>query len=145
MQLPVAEKMIEAQCSDTETIPRPQVGRRDVAIRHRDTAQPIGPPLQRVEHGGIIAAMRTALHQDAARKADGVEHAQIFFERCIGRRVAAIRGVRKALRRPEHMGVRIAGIRRRRYFRPADVARRQAGRNHRHIQRIIPPSCRRPR
>ena len=75
VQLPVAKEMIEAQSSDTETIPRPQIGRRDVTVRHCDTAQAIGPPLKRIEHRGIVAAVRAALHQNAARKSNGVEHA----------------------------------------------------------------------
>jgi hypothetical protein len=37
--------------------------------------------------------MGAALHQHAARKADGVEHAEIFLERRVGRRVAAVGGV----------------------------------------------------
>jgi hypothetical protein len=145
VQLSVAKKMIEAQSSDTEPIPRPQIGRRDVPVRHRDTAQAIGPALKRIEHGGIVAAVRAALHQNAARKPDGVEHAKIFVERRVRRRIAAIPGVGKPLRRSKHMGMRVAGIRRRRHFRPADVARRQAGRNHWRIRCITRPSSRRPR
>ena len=145
MQLPVAEKMIEAQSADTETIPFAQIGRRDVGVGHRDAAQAVGPTLERIEHRGIVAAVRAALHQHAARKSDRVEHAEIFFERRVRRRVAAIVGVRKPRRRSEHMGMGIAGIGRRRHFRPADVARRQAGGNHLLVRHVIRPSCRRPR
>src|SRR5467141_3795024 len=107
MQLPVAEKMIEAQSSDTETIPLAQIGRRNIGVGHRNTAQAIGALPERIQHGRIVAAVRAALHQHAARKSDGVEHAEIFFERRIRRRIAAIPGVRKPLCWSEYMRVRI--------------------------------------
>ena len=114
MQLTVAEKMIEAQAPDAEAMPRPQIGRCGGGVGHRDATQPIRLMFKRVEHGGIVAAMRAALDQNAARKTDGVEHGQIFFERCVRRRIAAIPGIGKPRGRPKHMGMGIAGVRRRR-------------------------------
>ena len=131
MQLPVAEEMIEAQRAHAEIIPAPQGFGRDRFIGHRDAAQTIRLARQRIQHRRIVAAMRAALHQHAAIETDRVEHAEIFCQRRIRRRVAAIVGVRKPRRRPEHMRVGIAGIRRRRHFRPARLQRRQAGGNHR--------------
>ena len=112
MQLPVAKEMIEAQAAYTNRVPRPQFVRRDIRVGHRDAAQAFRLTLQRIEHRRIVAAMRTALHQHAARKADGVEHAEILFQRRIRRRVAAIVRVGKAIRRTEHMRMGIAGARR---------------------------------
>src|SRR5260370_28635378 len=97
MQLPVAEKMIEAQSPDTETIPLAQIGRRNIGVGHRNTAQPIGALPERIQHGGIVAAVRAALQPHAARKSDAVEHPEIFFDRRIRRRITAIPGVGKTL------------------------------------------------
>jgi hypothetical protein len=144
MQLPVAEEMIETERANAEIIPPPQRFSGDRVISHRDAAQTVGLMRQRIQHRRIVAAMRATLHQHAACKTDRVEHRQIFCQRRIGGRVAAIVGVRKPRRRSEHMGVGIAGIRRRRQFRPGRLARRQAGGNHRIISRIIRPSFPRP-
>ena len=102
--------MIEAQPADAEPVPFAELSRRNIGVRDRDAAQTVGSARQRVEHRGIVAAMRTALHQHAARKADRVEHAEIFFQRRVRRRVAAVVGVGKPRRRPEHMGMGVAGI-----------------------------------
>jgi hypothetical protein len=114
VQLPVAEEMIEAQGAHAEIIPSPQRFGRDRFIGHRDAAQTIRLARQRVQHRRIVAAMRTALHQHAAIEPDRVEHAEIFFQRRVRRRVAAISRIGKPRRRPEHMRVRIASLRRRR-------------------------------
>ena len=55
--------------------------------------------------------MCTALHQHAARKTDRIQHAEVFFQRRIQRRVAAIARIRKAIRWTEHVRMRIAGAR----------------------------------
>ena len=112
MQLPIAKEVIEAQAADANRVPRPQFVRRNIRVSYRDAAQAFRLAPQRIEHRRIVAAMRTALHQHAARKADGVEHAEIFFQRRIRRRVAAIVRVRKAIRGTEHMRMGIAGARR---------------------------------
>src|SRR5258708_36053922 len=93
----------------------------------------------------MVAAVRTALHQHAARKSDGVEHVEIFFERRIRRRIAAIPSVRKPVRWSEHMGMRVAGVRRRRHLRPAYLARRETGGKHPRIPRTPRPLFRPPR
>jgi hypothetical protein len=95
VQPAAAKEVVEAQSLDAERGPARELGRRRVGLGHRDAAQPVGMPRQRVEHGAVVAAMRAALHQDAAREAERVEHAEIFCERCVGRRVAAIRRVGK--------------------------------------------------
>ena len=112
MQLSTAKEVIEAQAADAKRMPRPQLARRHFGIGHRNAAQAFRLTLQRIQHRRIVAAMRTALHQHAARKTDGVEHAEILFQRRIGRRIAAIVRVRKAIRRAEHMRVGITGTRR---------------------------------
>ena len=112
MQLPIAKEMIEAQAADANRVPRPQFVRRNIRVSYRDAAQAFRLAPQRIEHCRVVTAMRTALHQHAAREANGVEHAEIFFQRRIGRRVAAILRVRKAIRRTEHMRMGIAGVRR---------------------------------
>ena len=144
MQLPVAEEMIEAQAAHAEIIPPPQRFRRDCFIGHRDAAQTIRLARQRIQHRRIVVAMRATLHQHAAIEADRVEHREIFCQRRIRRRIAAVIGVRKPRRRPEYMRVRIAGVRRRRHFRPGRLERRQAGGDHRLVRRVIRPSCPRP-
>ena len=144
MQLAVAKEMIEAQAADANRVPRTQFVRRNIRVGYRDAAQAIWLTPQRVEHCRIVTAMRTALHQHAARKTDRIQHAEIFFQRRIGRRVAAIVRIRKAIRRTEHMRMRIAGARRQRHARTADFARRQTGGNHRRCHRVIPPSFRQP-
>src|ERR1700692_589402 len=133
--------MIEAQSAYADIIPCAQIVSGDIGCRYSDTAQTVGTTLQRIEHSGVIAAMGTALYQHAARKSDGVEHAEILFERRVRRCVAAVFRVGKLLRRSAHMGMRIAGVRRWRYFRTADVARRQTGGNHRRLH-ITRPSYR---
>ena len=138
MQLAVAEKMIEAQSADAEAMPFAKHGRRDIRICDSDAAQPVGSPRQRIEHRGIIVAVRTALHQHAARKADGIEHAEVFFQRRIRRRVAAVVGIGESIRWPEYMRMGIAGIGRRRHLRTGYVARRQAGGNHPAHSALIP-------
>ena len=133
MQLAVAKEMIEAQAADAEPVPFAQIVPRNIGVGDRDAAQTVGSARQRIEHRCVVAAVRTALHQHAAREADGIEHAEIFFQRRIRRGVAAVVGVGKLCRRPEYMGMGIAGTRWRRHFRPADVARWQAGWDrHRH-------------
>src|SRR6266404_6617178 len=109
MQLPVAKKMIEAQPSDAEAVPRAQIGRRDARAGDRHPAQTVRLPRERIEHRGVVATVRAALHQDPARKSNRIEHAKIFFERRIRRRVAAIRSVWKSLPGSEHMGMGVAG------------------------------------
>ena len=118
-----------------EFIPPPQRFGRDRFVGHRDAAQAIGLARQRIQHRRIVAAMRAALHQHAAIETDRVEHRQIFCQRRVRRRVAAVIGVREPRRRPEHMRMGIAGVRRRRHLRPGRLKRRQAGGNH----RISPP------
>ena len=73
VQLPVAEEMIEAQAAHAERMPAAQFGRRRVGIRDRDAAQPLRLALQRIEHRGIVAPVRAALHQHAAVEAERVE------------------------------------------------------------------------
>ena len=82
--------MIEPQRADAERIPSAQLRRRHALVGDRDAAQAVGMLRQRVEHRGIVAAMRAALHQPAAREAERVEHVQIFFQRRVRRRVAAV-------------------------------------------------------
>jgi hypothetical protein len=130
MQLAAAKEVIEAQAADANRVPRAQFVRRNIRVGHRDAAQAFRLTLQRIEHRRIVMAMRTALHQHAARKAECVEHAEIFFQRRVRRRVAAIVRVGKAIRRTEHMRMGIAGARRQRHFGTADGTRRQAGRDH---------------
>ena len=113
VQLPAAEEMIEAQRADAELVPAAQLGDRHRLVGDRHAAQPLRVPRQRVEHRRIVAAVRAALHQPAAREAQRIEHVQILLQRRVGRRVAAVGPVGKPGGRPEHMGVGVAGARRR--------------------------------
>ena len=113
VQLPAAEEMIEAQRADTERVPAAKLRDRHGLVGHRHPAQPLGMPRQRVEHRRIVAAMRAALHQPAISEAQRIEHVEILRKRRVGRGVAAVGTVRKPVRRPEHMGVGVPGVRRR--------------------------------
>jgi hypothetical protein len=115
-----------------------QRGGRNAGIGHRDAAKAVRLPLQRIQHRRIVASMRAALHQHAARKADYVEHAEIFLERRVRRGVAAVVGIGKKIRRAEHVGVGIAGVRQWRHIGPRHLARRQAGRSCRHHSALMP-------
>jgi hypothetical protein len=138
VQLPAAEKMIEAQSAHAEPIPLPQSSWRHIDVRHSDPAQAAGRVRKGIQHGGIVAPVRAPLHQDAARKADGIQHAQIFGERSIRRRITAVVGISKPVGWTEHVGVRVARPWRRRDFRARDLTRRQAGRSDRHHSALIP-------
>ena len=128
MQLPVAKEMIEAQAADADRVPLAQIVRRNIGVGHRDAAQAVLVALQRIEHRRIVAAMRAALHQHTARKTERVEHAEVFFQRRIRRRVAAIVRIGKTIRRAEHMRMGVAGVRRQRTFgRVTSRGGRQAG------------------
>jgi hypothetical protein len=130
MQRAAAEEMVEAQPAHAARMPAPQLRRRRVGLGHGDAAQPVGMARQGVEHRRIVAPMGATLHQDAAGKAHRVEHPQIFFQRRIGRRVAAVVGIGKSRRRAEYMGMSVAGLRRRWNLRPRRFTRRRASGNH---------------
>ena len=134
-----AKEVVEAQSANANRMPRAQISWRYIGIGHRDAAQAFWLALQRIEHCGIVAAMRTPLHQHAARKSDRIEHAEILFQRRIGRRVAAIGRVGKARHRTEDMRMRIAGASGQRNLRRRRFARRRAGIGHIVIRR----GCRR--
>ncbi len=72
MQLPTAKEMVEAQAAHTKPVPLAQGRRRNIGVGYRDAAQALGLTFQRVEHRGIVAAMRAALHQYAAGQADRI-------------------------------------------------------------------------
>ena len=89
VQLPIAEKMVEAEIPDTKTIhSRRSAG--EISASATATRRKRSGLLERIEHGGIVAAMRAALHQHAAGKPDRVQHTQIFLQRRIRWRIAAI-------------------------------------------------------
>jgi hypothetical protein len=130
MQLAVAEEMIEAQRADAEHIPFAQVRDRHGLVGDRDTAQPLRMPAQRIEHRGIVAAVGAALHQPAADKAQRVEHVQVFLQRRVRWRVAPRLRVGKPRARTEHMGMGVAGLRRRRNFGAHGRQRAGTGGDH---------------
>ena len=131
MQLAATEEMVEPQAADAEPMPAAKLRRRHVGVGDRNAAQPAGLACQRIQHRGIVGPVRAALHQNAAGKAEGVEHGKIFFERRVRRGVAAIGGVGKARRRPEHMGMGVAGSGRERNLGPARRARGGTGEHDR--------------
>ena len=131
--------MVEAQRADAEVVPASQLGDRHGLVGDRHAAQPVRMPRKRVEHRRIVAAVRAALHQPAAREAERIEHVQILFQRRVRRRVAAVGGHREsAIRRPEHMGMGVAGIRRRRDFRRHRIERCWTGGDH-VLRQFLPP------
>ena len=70
--------MIEAQAAHAERIPGAEIDRRRIAVGDRDAAQAVRMALQRIEHRGIVAAVRASLHQRAALEAERIEHARYF-------------------------------------------------------------------
>ena len=78
MQLSIAEEMVEPQSAHAERRPATQLRHRHGLVGDRHRAQPVRLMGERVQHGGIVAAVRAALHQDAAREAEGIEHARYF-------------------------------------------------------------------
>src|SRR3954453_20016551 len=130
MQLPATEEMVEPQPADAERMPAAKLFRRHVRAGGRDAAQPAGLAHQRIQHRGVVGPVRAALHQNAAGKAERIEHGEILFERRIRRGVAAVGRIGKARGGPEHMGMGVARAGRERKLRPARRTRRGTGWDH---------------
>lgn len=130
MQAAAAKEVIEAQPPYAEPCPPPKLGQWRFGIGDRDAAQPLGMAREGVEHRAVVAPVRAALHQDATREAKRLEHAEIFRERGVGRRVAAIRRVGKPRGRSEHVRMSVARVGWKRDLRPGGLARRRAGSDH---------------
>src|SRR5262245_52976479 len=100
--------MIEPQAAHTERMPAAKLGGRCGLVSHRHAAQSIGASRECVEHRRVVAAVRTALHQSAPCEPECAEHAEIFFERRIRRRIAAVVRIWKARCRSEYVAMRVA-------------------------------------
>jgi tripartite-type tricarboxylate transporter receptor subunit TctC len=77
--------MVEPQPADAKRMPTAKLRRRHVRTGGRDAPQPAGLARQRIEHRGVVGPVRAALHQNAAGKAERIEHGEILFERRVRR------------------------------------------------------------
>ena len=108
---------IDAHAAHAELVHVGEQRVRRILVDVHDAAAARDPDLaHRVEHAGIVAAIGARLHEHEALDAEVLRERQIVGERRERRRVAQLlvhAAVRIALRRSEHMEMRVAGIRRR--------------------------------
>ena len=123
LQVGRAAKMrdkIEAHATHTGFVERLQVVVRDRRVDDGNAAIAAVAPRDRIEHRSVVGAVAARLHNHPASEAQMVVQRGERFERRIGRRVAAIGGVGKALGGTEHVAVGVArerGERMRRFDR----------------------------
>jgi hypothetical protein len=112
-------KQMKAQTAHADVVPFAQHFGLDAGVGDGDAAQAPRKTRQCVKNNTIVVDMGVALDDETVAKAEMIKQRDESLDRCVGRRVAAARLIRKFVRRSENMRVRVPGAGRRFYPRSA--------------------------
>jgi hypothetical protein len=113
---------IETHAADAGFVERADLVRGNVRLDHRDAAQPLATPRQRIEQRAIVGAVDARLHQHRALDPEHAEQVQVVFQRRIRWRVDSLVCIGKALGGPANVRMGVAGARRQSRARRAGIS-----------------------